>query len=115
MTASPQDLRRLLGEFRSLNPLGSVGAVTVFLALGENGGDLDVNELVLASELPLVQVCRFADGLAKGDTRSGRGQTPLVQQPASALGRTPRYALTDAGRALYARLFPTPPALVEAA
>lgn len=115
MTTSPQDFRRLLAEFRSLNPLGSVGSVTVFLALGENGGDLDVNELARASELPVVQVCRFADGLARGDTRNGRLQTPLIEQCASALGRTPRYAMTDAGRALFARLFPTPPALVEAA
>lgn len=100
------DLRRTLEEFRSLNPIVSVAAVIVFLALAEAGGETGLQDLADMTGLPFTHVCRHVDNLSKGDTRRVVGGLNLVRQIPPEAGCVPRLAMTESGWALFRRVFP---------
>ena len=110
-TLTTAELRRALEEFRALNPIVSAAAVLVFLAVAE-AGEADLRELAEATGMPFTQVCRHADNLSKGDTRKPQDCLKLVRLDA---GRVPRVSLTEAGRALHARVFKSAPRPLSAA
>jgi len=103
---APADVRRVLEAFLSLNTVGSAGAVCVFLAIGESGGELDVNALAEVAGMPVVSVCRFAESLTKDDPRPGRRIRALVSRTQAGPGKLPRFALTAEGSVLFEGLFP---------
>ncbi len=113
-TLTAAELCRTLEEFRTLNPIVTVAAVLVFLAVAEGGGEMGLKEVAEATGMPFTQVCRHADNLSKGDSRKVPGGM-RVARLVPGTGPVPRLGLTEAGWALHARMFRSGPRPVAAA